>query len=166
VLAWVVHPMTEAHLADFELACRAGGKRLCTPQEWFAACSGPDQTPYVYGTNFDAEACNCVDTYCDDYCIQEGIPASSCDTAPNCGYTYDCFHQNLAGAHERCTNGYGTFDMNGNLWEVVPSSSDPRGYELRGGAFNCASAAARVNCSFNAGWTDLYAGFRCCRDRS
>jgi formylglycine-generating enzyme required for sulfatase activity len=165
VLPWVVHPMTGEDVTRFEAACNAAAKRLCTPDEWSVACSGPDQTLYVYGTTFDREACNCVDTYCDDYCQQQGILESSCNTEANCGYTYYCFHQDPTGTHGQCTNGYGTFDMNGNVWEVVPSSNDARGYELRGGAFNCASASARVNCTFNATWTDLYAGFRCCSDR-
>ena len=63
-----------------------------------------------------------------------------------------------------CTNDYGTFDICGNVWEIVPSDTDLRGYEVRGGAFNCAGASARLQCTFNAGWTALYAGFRCCRD--
>jgi formylglycine-generating enzyme required for sulfatase activity len=166
VLPWLVHPMTEADFSRFEAACNAAGKRLCTSEEWSVACSGPDQTSYVYGTTFDSEACNCVDTYCDDFCADQAIAETSCDTGVNCGYTYYCFHEDPTGAFPGCTNGYGTFDMNGNVWEVVPSTSDARGYELRGGAFNCAWAPDRVNCSFNATWTDLYAGFRCCRDRS
>ena len=66
------------------------------------------------------------------------------------------------GAMESCTNALGHFDMAGNLWEVVLSEEDPRGYEVRGGAYNCANAAERHQCTYNAGWDDLWAGFRCC----
>ena len=162
VLPWMVNPMTTGHLEQFEAACAAADKRICTKDEWVAACVGPDQLPYVYGATFDRETCNCVDTFCDDYCSEQGL--STCDTASNCGYTYNSFHAMPTGSFPECTNEYGTFDVNGNVWEIVPSGADSRGYEVRGGAFNCASASARVSCSFNASWTTLYAGFRCCRD--
>jgi hypothetical protein len=161
VLPWMVNPMTDAHFAEFQAACAAAGKHLCTKDEWHAACSGPNGDPYVYGTTFDREVCNCVDTFCDDYCEENGV--ASCSTASNCGYTYNCFHEVPTAEFSACTNEYGTFDINGNVWEIVPSDSDPRGYEVRGGAFNCAAASQRVSCSFNASWFDLYAGFRCCK---
>ncbi len=156
---------TEQHEV-FRAASVAAGKRLCTADEWPGACSGPDPgTADVYGDTFDQEACNCVDSFCDDYCVGNGIDADACDTGANCGYDYDCFHVVPTGTFPGCTNSYGTFDTNGNVWEVVDSATDTRGYELRGGAFNCASAASRVNCTYNAGWETLYAGFRCCLDR-
>ncbi len=160
VLPWMVNPMTSAHLGEFEAACAAAGKHLCTKDEWFAACAGPGSTPYVYGATFDREACNCVDTFCDDFCEEQGL--ASCSTESDCGYSYGCFHEVATGTFPSCTNDYGTFDMNGNVWEIVPSATDPRGYEVRGGAFNCAGASTRVSCEFNANWTALYAGFRCC----
>ncbi len=162
VLPWMVNPMTAAHLAEFEAACGAAGKRLCTKDEWSAACTGPEENAFVYGGAFDREACNCVDTYCDDFCAEQGL--ESCSTASDCGYTYDCFHEAPTGSFPSCTNEYGTLDINGNVWEIVPSTTDARGYEVRGGAFNCANASARVSCDYNANWTALYAGFRCCRD--
>ncbi len=163
VLPWAVNPMTYEHLLTFQVACEAAGKHLCSKEEWFAACQGPAPgTTYVYGDTFDRETCNCVDTFCDDYCADHGIPPAQCNTGTNCGYGYYCFRQVPTGTFLGCTNEYGTFDINGNLWEVVPSDSDPRGYEVRGGAFNCASAAVRLQCTYNAGWAELYAGFRCC----
>ncbi|HPA57637.1 MAG TPA: hypothetical protein PLT70_09440 [bacterium] len=39
------------------------------------------------------------------------------------------------------------------------------GYKIRGGAFNCAGAIDRLKCTYSAGWSELYAGFRCCRER-
>jgi hypothetical protein len=163
VLPWMVNPMTPEHLETFRAACTAAGKRLCSADEWTAACAGPTESPYVYGTQFDREACNCVDTFCDDYCNEQGIVPDACSTAANCGYTYDCYHEVPTGSFAGCTNEYGSFDINGNAWEIVESAADARGYEVRGGAFNCASAAERVSCSFNADWSALYAGFRCCR---
>jgi len=163
VLPWMVNPMTHQHLLTFQAACASAGKHLCTKEEWLAACQGtPPSTTYVFGNTFEPETCNCVDTFCDDYCQDHGITPDRCNTGTNCGYAYNCFHEVATGTFPQCTNEYGTFDINGNVWEVVPSSSDGRGYEVRGGAFNCASAAARLKCTYNAGWNDLYAGFRCC----
>ncbi|MBW1808709.1 MAG: SUMF1/EgtB/PvdO family nonheme iron enzyme [Deltaproteobacteria bacterium] len=164
VLPWIVNPMTYDHFLTFQAACQAVDKHLCTKEEWFSACRGPAPgTSYVFGNSFDKETCNCVDTFCDDYCEANGILPADCNTSANCGYAYYCFHEVPTGVFPACTNEYGTFDINGNAWEIVPSDTDTRGYEVRGGAYNCASASARLQCTYNAGWTALYAGFRCCK---
>lgn len=157
--------MTPLALAMFERACRDAGKRLCTAEEWGQACRGPSESIYVFGDTFDRETCNCVDTFCDDYCEDSGILPDECVTSPNCGYDYSCFHAVPTGQFPECTNELGTYDICGNVWEIVLSDTDERGYEVRGGAFNCAGATSRLQCTYNAGWTSLYAGFRCCLDR-
>jgi hypothetical protein len=165
VIPWMVSPMTDAAYEVFRTACAAAGKRLCRVDEWTAACTGPDENPYVYGTLFDREACNCVDTFCDDWCTQNGISLEDCSLGENCGYDLGwIFHEVPTGTFPRCTNAYGTFDINGNAWEIVESPTAASGYEIRGGAFNCSGAETRVSCSGYATWADLYAGFRCCRD--
>lgn len=162
VIPWHVNPADKAARAEFETACELAGKQLCTAEQWFPACTGPAMNRYVFGNDFDRETCNCVDTFCDDHCRAEGIPEEECVTGGNCGYTYDCFHVEPTGQFPGCTNELGTFDINGNVWEVVLSTEDERGYEIRGGAFNCASASSRLECTYNADWIGLYAGFRCC----
>ncbi len=162
VIPWYVNPVDSGQVAHMQSACSAAGKRLCRPEEFYSACSQAGTHSYVFGDIFDREKCNCVDTFCDDYCAAQGI--DPCSNADNCGYTYQCFHVVPTGSFASCTNSYGAYDLNGNVWEIVPSTTDPRGFEVRGGAFNCAGASARLMCSYNAGWTSLYAGFRCCRD--
>jgi len=161
VMPWHVSQMSMAALMEFKAGCEAAGKRLCTKDEWFEACNGPNDTIYFFGNTWDREVCNCVDTFCDDWCAQNGI--SMCDTSENCGYQYYCFHVMPTGSFPKCTNAYGLYDVNGNVWEVVPVD-DPRGYEVRGGAFNCGTPSQRLRCDFNATWDQLYAGFRCCKD--
>ena len=163
VLPWFVNPVSAADLDVFAAACGAAGKHLCRPEEWFPACTGPDQSAYVFGDTFDPLVCNSVDTFCADHCAANGI--DPCNTGTNCGYAYYCFHVMPTGSFPGCTNAHGTFDINGNVWEVVPSEADARGFEVRGGAFNCGNPAARLDCTYNANWNQLYAGFRCCRDR-
>ncbi len=162
VIPWYTNPINATVFEQMQAACQAAGKRICAKEEFYSACSEAGQNSYVFGDVFDRETCNCVDTFCDDYCLAHDI--APCSTAANCGYTYYCFKVVPTWSFPSCTNSYGTFDINGNVWEVVPSATDARGYEVRGGAFNCASASARLQCSYNAGWTSLFAGFRCCRD--
>lgn len=161
VMPWYANPMSLAALAQFMAGCQNAGKRLCTKEEWFEACNGPNDTIYFFGNQWNQEVCNSVDTFCDDYCAANNI--SPCNTNENCGYTYYCFHIMPTGSFQNCTNEYGLYDVNGNVWEVVPADT-PRGYEVRGGAFNCAYPSVRFRCDFNATWDSLYAGFRCCKD--
>jgi len=161
VLPWQVNPMSRAALSSFEQACRAAGKRSCTADEWGEVCSGSEQNLYAFGAVWDREACNDVDTFCDDHCTANGI--APCDLGADCGYRYGCYQVQPTGSFPRCVTAAGVFDVNGNVWEVVPDGS-ARGYQVRGGAFNCANAQTRLQCSYDAGWDALYAGFRCCRD--
>ncbi|MBN2343688.1 MAG: SUMF1/EgtB/PvdO family nonheme iron enzyme [Deltaproteobacteria bacterium] len=170
VLPWYVNPMTTAHLQIFRDACTAAGKTLCSPSQWQASCSGPENTTYVFGNLFDVETCNNVATFCDDYCAENGIDEAFCNLSEsNCGYycgegTFSniCYEIRPTGEFPQCTNELGTYDINGNLWEIV-AEPDAATYEIRGGAINCASPSTRLRCDFQAGWTSLYAGFRCCR---
>lgn len=189
VLPWYVNPMTSEAFSEFDAACRGAGKRLCAADEWFATCGGPSNEPYVFGNLWDPTICNSVDTFCKTCCDILGI--ADCPTTANCGYSaalsqspytpetcfitedYNldtcpvCFHVTPTGAFPQCTNETGAFDINGNVWETVsvPPDVDTRGFQLRGGAFNCGSPSARFQCDYNAAWSALYAGFRCCKDK-
>jgi cysteine-rich repeat protein len=163
VLPWHVNPISAAVVTGFDQACQGAGKRLCTKQEWFAGCTGTDQTTYAYGDTFDRDTCNSVDSFCEEFC-QANPQIDPCDTADNCGYSHGSFHVAPTGHFPNCLNAFGALDVCGNVWEVVPSEDDPRGYEIRGGAYNCANPPQRHQCTFNAEWNSLYAGFRCCMD--
>ncbi len=120
-------------------ACTAAGKRLCEPSEWKLACSGPDGQVYSYGDEYVTDACNGIDTY---------------------GRTG--FHLMPTGSFPECTNEFGVFDMNGNVWEHVAGGD---GTDVRGGAYNCSDSRQYHKCSYIPGsWTPSALGFRCCRD--
>ncbi|HQI05006.1 MAG TPA: hypothetical protein PL195_07060 [bacterium] len=162
VLPWMENPMNNAAYEQFKFACVAAGKFLCRDSEWVSICEGPEKLTYSWGNNWDVEICNNVDTFCDDHCLENDIPESECSTFPNCGYEYYCFKPALTGEFQDCVNFAGAHDINGNLWEITDTGS---GYKIRGGAFNCAGAIDRLECTYSAGWSELYAGFRCCRER-
>ena len=151
--------------ATAQQACEAAGKTLCTSRQWETACRGPTGKVYGYGDDYDPVICNGIDKYCQ---CPEGSPCEGHDPCPfphcytQCGadYFYTPFRLDPTGANPGCTNGYGVFDMNGNLWEHV-FQGDER--SIRGGAYNCADSVRLHRCDYIPGdWTPSDRGFRCC----
>lgn len=120
-----------------EAACAGAGKRLCTSDEWLLACQGPEGHVYAYGDTYEPTTCNGIDA----------LGGGAFQVAPT-------------GSFASCTNGWGVFDMNGNVWEHVAGGDDTR---VRGGAFNCMDSAALHKCGYIPGnWSPSALGFRCC----
>ncbi|MFH1464748.1 MAG: SUMF1/EgtB/PvdO family nonheme iron enzyme [Pseudomonadota bacterium] len=144
-------------------ACAAAGKRLCTPQEWELVCATTERLSYSYGDDYSPPICNGIDTFCD--CDGDGEPDG--DAAyPGCRAECDTdFHPTPTGAFLGCTNAYGVFDINGNVWEVVDTDD---GYvHYRGGAFNCSNSELLHRCDYDgveSGNFPSAKGFRCCAD--
>lgn len=119
-------------------ACEAAGKRLCSPSEWQLACQGPLRTVYGYGDGYEPETCNGIDTHGGG------------------------FHLLPTGSLPGCHDGWGVFDLNGNLWEHVQGGD---GSLVRGGAYNCLDSRTLHRCDYIPGnWTPTALGFRCCSD--
>jgi formylglycine-generating enzyme required for sulfatase activity len=167
VLPW--YPVTFETARD---ACLCAGKRLCTPDEFLTSCQGPDQTVYAYGDDFDPVICNSIDTYCRcgagtpcegispcpyPHCYNQP-PEGETEPAAGCGAMA---HVDPTGFYADCTNEYGLYDINGNVWELVDDGT-ANGH-FRGGAYNCIDSERLHRCDFVA--TNISArGFRCCRD--
>jgi hypothetical protein len=153
-------------------ACRASGKRLCTLDEWTAACRGRPEHDYVYpyGDTYVPGACNEGD---ESPIVLLFGPDPTYDDAelndPRC----DQLDGGLArgGAHGACVSAYGAFDMHGNLHEWVDDTPDPARPELGsflGGYF----VDAKLNgpgCEYRTTahaktYHDYSTGFRCCAD--
>ncbi len=156
VLPWQVENNAEA-----DAACLAADKRLCRESEWQQACMGSEGTNYSYGDEYDALKCNGIDTFC--FC-----DAESCQSGDTCPFPYcyqQCgaaFHLEPTGAFGECTNDYGVFDINGNVWEHVLGGDDTR---IRGGAYNCGDSKRLHRCDYIPGsWTPSARGFRCCAE--
>ncbi len=167
VIPW--YPVT---LEVARTACICAGKRMCTPDEVTTTCQGPDQTVYAYGNDFDPVICNSIDTYC------RCGAGQTCDGITPCPYPH-CYNQPPAGetspsggcgamphvmptgSFPDCTNEYGAYDLNGNVWEMVDNGTTSG--EFRGGAYNCIDSERLHKCDFAA--TNISAkGFRCCAD--
>jgi Sulfatase-modifying factor enzyme 1 len=145
---------------EADLACQGACKRLCTADEWQTACQGPTQTVYGYGDLYEPATCNGIDTRCN-------CSHATCAAEPTCPYAFcwsQCggmFHVDPTGYSPGCVNGFGLYDMNGNVWEVVVA---PDQYPYRGGAFNCGNSQTNHRCDFVPTWNISAKGFRCCRD--
>lgn len=137
----LVLPWTNVSWEEAKQACEASGKRLCTPEEWEKACKGPHNTTYCYGDEYDPKVCNGIDTF-----------------------GRENFHLLPTGSLPNCTNEYGVYDMNGNVWEFDSSGNG----RVRGGAYNCIDSKSLHQCSyyiiFGTGPKNNV-GFRCCKDR-
>ncbi len=132
-------------------ACELAGKRLCTVDEWMTSCKGPDQTVYPYGDEYVPDACNGIDAHGEDATGRK------------------IFYPEPTGSFERCTNGFGVYDMSGNLWEYTARAGEPRP-RINGGAYNCIDSATLHRCEHlqlhDGGYSDPRSngGFRCCKD--
>ena len=148
-------------------ACSRSGKRLCKAQEWKQACMGPRHTTFGYGNHRVGGRCN-------DNGQSPMISVMKLRVERPWEWTHDRMNDprlnqaphTLArtGEHASCTNGYGVYDMVGNLHEWVddPQGTFQGGYYLDthlngdGCEYTTTAHAAR--------YYDYSTGFRCCAD--
>lgn len=136
------------------LVCAMEGKRLCTAAEWETACRGTVNEAFVYGNHY-------VGGFCNDFLMSRGAGAAK-----------------ASGATLGCVNGYGLYDMSGNLAEWTAPEPQPGGatvQRVRGGSFAeddderalaCGGAKTPVlneHGYFDAREFETY-GTRCCMD--
>jgi len=146
-------------------ACEAAGKTLCTENMWYRVCTGPQGTVYAYGDDYVADICNGIDKFCS---CEPPSPCAGHDPCPyphcreDCeDYQYTPFHLEPTLTDPRCSNEYGVYDMNGNVWEHVKGGGPTR---VRGGAYNCSNSEMLHRCDFipPPDWSPSARGFRCC----
>jgi formylglycine-generating enzyme required for sulfatase activity len=159
-------PQVNISEPEAEAACERAGKRLCTEEEWTAACRGPQRSIYPYGNGFVSAACN----------VERPSPvqrvlgsAGGRLDDPRLAESTDGIEP--GGAFPKCVTPSGIFDMNGNVHEWVsstPSATDPRHGEFLGGFFadakeNGDGCAYKTTAHFKE-YFDYSIGFRCCKD--
>jgi hypothetical protein len=148
-------------------ACGRSGKRLCKPAEWRTACRGPEPKKFGYADERTPGTCN------DNGKSPVGsfFPA---DVAEGKAWTWDKMNDvrlnqmagGLAetGSHEGCSNGFGVYDMVGNLheWVLDPAGTFQGGYYLDV-TQNGDGCSYRTD-AHEAWYHDYSTGFRCCAD--
>lgn len=148
-------------------ACARSGKRLCKPTEWRKACKGPDASTYGYGSKDEPGRCN--DQGRAPMMAVFGLGGGS--DPHQWGNRMNDAQLNqvpgtlaATGSHEGCTNGYGVYDMVGNLHEWV---DDADGTFLGGYYLDTHQNGDGCNYGTYAHATyyhDYSTGFRCCAD--
>jgi formylglycine-generating enzyme len=158
-----VHPQGYISAIQAGRACAESGKRLCKSDEWRMACRGPQKKAYGYGEQREIGRCN-----------DSGKNAVLALFGPN--WTSATMNRpqinqlegTLAktGEHEGCTNGYGVYDMVGNLHEWVADASGAfqGGYYLDVASFGHGEGCGYVTTAHEARYHDYSTGFRCCSD--
>ena len=155
---------------EAEAACQAAHKRLCTSTEWQAACRGRKPSTYPYG-----------DEHKDGYCNDNGR-APVAQLHPEMS-TDEVYASNVAmndprinkspnslaptGEFSKCKNGYGVFDMVGNLHEWTAEVNGTHGV-FRGGYYQDTHLNGE-GCNYktvahDVSYHDYSTGFRCCAD--
>jgi sulfatase modifying factor 1 len=151
-------------------ACGLSGKRLCKAKEWRQACMGPEHKTYGYADKSAPGKCN------DHGRSPMAALFAHESLASSDKWGWDRMNRpelnqiegTLAetGQHDECTNGYGVYDMVGNLHEWV---DDPNG-TFQGGYYQDTTLNGEgcqyTTVAHEARYHDYSTGFRCCSDVS
>jgi eukaryotic-like serine/threonine-protein kinase len=134
-------PWVNLSWKDAQAACEAAGKRLCTSDEWSAACTGPPPgRAWAFGDRYEPKVCNLADNGAGG-----AVPTGS---LKGCSGAFPQLH-----------------DLVGNVWEWTASCGLGK-CRVRGGSFK--SSGKSVQCAtgadFGTGDADETIGFRCCRN--
>lgn len=158
-----------------ERACSNANKRLCTIDEWVRACRGTAGSTYPYGNTRTPELCNDHPAGSVQHPVIrlfERFAPPGTDRArmwyPEWMNDHRLFDLpstvEPAGSRSECKNGYGIYDLVGNLHEWV---ADPKGTFV--GGFFMDTQQNGEGCSYRTSahpnnYHDYSTGFRCCAD--
>jgi hypothetical protein len=158
-----VYPQGYVSAQQAARACSAAGKRLCRGTEWRKACRGPEQRAYGYGDRREPGRCNdqgknpIVALYGRNY-------SKWTMNQPKLNQVEGTLSK--SGEHTGCTNGYGVFDMVGNLHEWVADWGGTfyGGYYQDVASFGHGEGCFYTTTAHDARYHDYSTGFRCCAD--
>ncbi|HEU5074950.1 MAG TPA: SUMF1/EgtB/PvdO family nonheme iron enzyme [Polyangiaceae bacterium] len=184
-----VRPQAYISRVEAARACENAGKRLCSVEEWYAACRGVQRTTYPYGRVFERGRCNVGKPHLLTLHFGDNPRAWKYDEHFN-SPLLDQLGGFLepTGQYTGCVSSYGVYDMVGNLHEWVADSvnvsladklplQDGIRRRLRansgkgvfmGGFFSTTSEHGRgcdfVTIAHEPKYHDYSTGFRCCHD--
>ncbi|MCL1947939.1 MAG: SUMF1/EgtB/PvdO family nonheme iron enzyme [Chitinivibrionia bacterium] len=119
-------------------SCASLGKRLCTAEEWTAACKGPYLWKYPYGNAYMPRAC----------------------------VTQDSVFRRSGEASE-CRGWYAVYDMSGNLaeWTSTRSTENNRFFIVKGGFWESGQSGDCETSRYSYYPQNQHnpVGFRCCK---
>jgi formylglycine-generating enzyme required for sulfatase activity len=150
--------------------CSAHRKRLCTEDEWVAACEGEDHRPYPYGDTY-------VYGHCNDGKSWEKVDEALLAKWPSPeaqAHAKELYQASRSGADRKCVSEAGVSDMTGNVEEwVVRTHEHPNDwpYILAGCYWAGCYGGGKPTChSTNSAHGPEFrfyeTGFRCCKDAS
>jgi hypothetical protein len=120
-------------------SCFSVRKRLCSSDEWTAACEGPEKWKYLYGEVYESNACVTRDTS-----VQK------------------------SGGKPECRGYYAVFDMSGNLgeWTSTPAAADRTFNNVMGGYWASGNQSRCSDARYSYYPQNMHnpVGFRCCKD--
>jgi formylglycine-generating enzyme required for sulfatase activity len=161
-------PLVMQSANDANAWCSDHHKRLCTEDEWIAACQGDEHRTYPYGNEH-------VDGRCNDdkpwQKVDEGLLAKW--PAPEAKeHAKELYQGTPSGAKRKCTSEAGARDMTGNVEEwVVRTREHANGwpYILIGCYWSGCYGGNKPTChsTNNAHGPEFRfyeTGFRCCKD--
>jgi hypothetical protein len=155
-----VTPQAHISMNEAQRACKASGKRLCHAAEWKTACKGPDQTRYPYGNTREANVCVDTNRTSPMAVLHNGEHDATTMNDPEANQLDGTVEP--TGAAAQCTNGYGVYDMVGNVHEWADDGAFHGGYyldtKLNGEGCGYTTTAHAKN------YYDYSTGFRCCAD--
>ena len=157
-------PATQMSWFAAKDACAASGKRLCSEQEWVAAC----QNAAPVDDNENGQ-------YADDMIEGTSYPYADYHNKTRCWDGHQrgtkCGEDNdqpcrpvYTGEMPGCVTSTGVYDMTGNVEEWVGTS--PESAVLLGGSYDTSKDHARCyrrNDTYGPGFANVRTGFRCCK---
>jgi sulfatase modifying factor 1 len=161
-----VFPQGYISAVEAPRAWGASGTRLCRIAEWGKACRGPEPKSFGYGDRREPGRCNDrgKNPVLSLYGSRRGHWNWSTMNQPDLNQLDGTLAK--TGEHTGCTNGYGVYDMVGNLHEWV---ADPNGTFYGGYYSDVSSVGHGEGCGYlttahEARYHDYSTGFRCCAD--